>query len=210
MGAVVCIYVVTLTVSRGALLAVAIAIVIASRTFLKHGFFPLLLSICGAWLVIELGIFEQSAKLYATRGAEETGRLDIWPLIVESFYESPWIGVGHLRSGAITPDGRFYTPHNGFLYIAQTSGIIPLMLFIAYWVRVTWVAFKGSTGLDTNKIFYLPFLAYCFITVNVGNYTFMQLPVIASLAFPMVASVKRRPMDITASTSSPPIVRGGM
>jgi O-antigen ligase len=201
MGALLCAYIVTLTLSRGALLAVAIAIVIASRNFLKGGFLPVLLSICVGGLVIELGVFEQSARLYAARGAEDTGRLAVWPLILESFYNSPWIGVGASQIGAITANGKFITPHNGFLYIAQASGMVPLVLFAAYWVRVVWVAFKANTGLNSDKLFYLPFLAYSFIVVNVGNLTFMQLPVIAALAFPMVASVKRRTMDITASGS---------
>jgi O-antigen ligase len=197
MGAVLCAYIVTLTVSRGALLAVAIAIVIGSRNFLKNGFLPLLLSICIGGIVIELGVFEQSVKLYAARGAEESGRLAVWPLILESFYDSPWIGVGSSQVGATAPNGRFYTPHNGFLYIAQASGIVPLLLFAAYWVRVARAAVKANTGLDSDKIFFLPFIAYSIIVVNLGNTTFMQLPVIASLAFPMVANVNRRTMDIT-------------
>ena len=112
--------------------------------------------------------------------------------------------------GAVTANGKFFTPHNGFLYIAQASGIIPLLLFAAYWVRVVWVALKTKTGLDSDEIFYLPFLAYSLIIVNVGNLTFMQLPVIASLAFPMVVNVKRRTMDITASDSRTSFFNSGM
>jgi Lipid A core - O-antigen ligase and related enzymes len=201
MGAVLFAYIVTLTVSRGALLAVAIPIVIGSRNFLKNGFLPVLLSLCIGGLVIELGVFDQSAQLYAARGAEESGRLVVWPLVLESFYNSPWIGVGHSQVGAFAPNGKFFTPHNGFLYIAQASGIVPLLLFSAYWVRVAWVASKANTGLDSDKIFYLPFIAYSIIVVSLSNLTFMQLPVIASLAFPMVANVKRRTMDMTASDS---------
>jgi O-antigen ligase len=201
MGAVFCAYIVTLTVSRGALLAIAIAIVVASRNFLKGGFLPLLLSICIGWLVVELGVFEQSAKLYAARGAEDSGRLTVWPLILDSFYQSPLIGIGSSHVGAVTHYGKFFTPHNGFLYIAQASGIVPLLLFAAYWVRVARLAFKANTALDSNKIFYLPFIAYSLIVVNLSNLTFMELPVIASLAFPMVANVNRRIMDITPSDS---------
>jgi O-antigen ligase len=201
MGAVLFAYIVTLTVSRGALLAVAIAIVIGSRNFLKNGFLPILLSVCIGGLVIELGVFDQSARLYAARGAEESGRLVVWPLVLESFYDSPWIGVGDSQIGAIAPGGKFFTPHNGFLYIAQASGIVPLLLFVAYWVRAARVAFKVNSSLDSDKIFYLPFIAYSIIVVNLGNNTFMQLPVIASLAFPLVANVKGQTMNITASDS---------
>ena len=86
-------------------------------------------------------------------------------------------------------------PHNGFLYIAQASGIVPLLLFAAYWVRVARVAFKANTGLNSDKIFYLPFIVYSIIIVNLNDLAFTQFPVIASLAFPMVANVKRRTMD---------------
>jgi len=210
MGAVLFAYIVTLTVSRGALLAVAIAIVIASRNFLKNGFLPVLLSLCIGGLVIELGVFDQSVRLYSARGAEESGRLLIWPLILESFYNSPWIGVGHSQVGAVAPSGKFFMPHNGFLYIAQASGIVPLLLFAAYWVRTARVAFKANTGLDSDKIFYLPFIAYSIIIVNLNDLAFMQFPVIASLAFPMIPNVKRRTMDITASDSRTSFFNGGL
>jgi O-antigen ligase len=186
--AVGCLYVVTLTVSRGALLAIAIAIVMAARHFLKNGFLPILMAACIGWIVIELGIFEETAQLYAARGAEETGRLAVWPLIMESFLDSPLIGVGHAHVGAITARGSFITPHNGFLYLAQSSGIVPLVFFIAYWVRAVRAAFNAAARKSADAIFYLPFLAFTFLTVNAGNLTFMELSAIASLAFPMAAS----------------------
>ena len=57
--AVGCLYVVTLTVSRGALMAIAIATLIAGRHLLKNGFLPILLLVCVGWIVVELGVFEQ-------------------------------------------------------------------------------------------------------------------------------------------------------
>jgi O-antigen ligase len=210
MGAVLFAYIVTLTVSRGALLAVAIAIVIGSRNFLKGGFLPLLLSLSIGGLVIELGLFDQSARLYATRGAEESGRLAVWPIILESFYDSPWIGVGNSHVGATTRSGHFFMPHNGFLYIAQASGIVPLLLFAAYWVRVSQATFKANTGLDSDRIFYLPFIAYSIIIVSLNDLAFMQFPVISSLAFPMVANVKRRTPDLPGTGSRAPLFNSGM
>jgi len=190
--AVGCLYVVTLTVSRGALLAVAIAIVIASRHFLKKGFLPLLMAACVGWIVIELGIFEQTAQFYAARGTEDTGRLAVWPLIIDSFLESPLIGVGHANVGATTARGSFITPHNGFLYLAQSSGIVSLALFIAYWLRAGRAALRADIGKSADAIFYLPFFAFSFLIVNAGNFTFMEVSVIASLAFPMTASVQQQ------------------
>jgi O-antigen ligase len=187
---ILCLYVVTLTVSRGALLAIAVATVVGSRKLLKNGFLPLLLLSCVCWLLVELGIFEETARLYSARGAEDSGRLAVWPLIIDSFLNSPWIGVGHSHVGAMTNYGQYYTPHNGFLYIAQSSGIVPLALFLAYWLRVVFTAIK-TEHMAPETVFYLPFLTFTFLTVNVGNFTFMQLSAIASLAFPMAVSAQQ-------------------
>jgi len=194
--AVGCLYVVTLTVSRGALLAVAIAIVMASRHVLKNGLLPLLLAACVGWIVLELGIFEQATQVYAERGTEDSGRLAVWPLIIDSFLDSPWIGVGDANTGAITARGTFVTPHNGFLYLAQSSGIVPLALFIAYWLRAGRAAFQADVGKSPDAIFYLPFFTFSFITVNASNVIFLQLWVIVSLAIPLTVSVKRQAVDI--------------
>jgi O-antigen ligase len=207
--AVGCLYVVTLTVSRGALLAVAIAIVMAARHFLKNGFLPILMAACVGWIIIELGVFEETARLYAARGAEETGRLVVWPLIIESFLDSPWIGVGHANVGATPPGGHLITPHNGFLYIAQSSGIVPLGFFIAYWVRAARAVFNPVARKSADAIFYLPFLAFTFLTVNVGNLTFMELSAIASLAFPMAASFPRSDLDLRDQVSDGGFERAG-
>ena len=194
--AIGCLYVVTLTVSRGALLAIAIATLIAGRHLLKNGFLPILLLACISWIVIELGVFNETAQFYSARGTEDTGRLAVWPLIIDSFLNSPWIGVGHANVGA-TPEGRhFVTPHNGILYIAQSSGIVPLALFIAYWLRAGQAAFQADVGKSPDAVFYLPLLAFTFFTINLGAFTFMQLGAIVSLAIPMTASVQRQALDL--------------
>jgi O-antigen ligase len=210
VSAVACLYVVTLTVSRGALVAVAISIVMASRKLLKRGFLPLLLLMIVLWVVVELGVFEETFKLYTARGTEDSGRLAVWPLIIDSFLGSPLVGVGHGHIGAITSYGIFYTPHNGFLYIAQSSGIFPLILFIAYWVRVGWVALKVDKDLVSDGIFYLPFLVFSFITTSLGNFGFMELPVIASLAFPLATGTKRQFVDARVRGSTDSILNRGM
>ena len=195
--AVGCLYVVTLTVSRGALMAIAIATLIAGRHLLKNGFLPILLLACVSWIVLELGIFEQTARFYGARGTEDTGRFAVWPLIIDSFLDSPLIGVGHSNVGA-SPEGRhFVTPHNGFLYIAQASGIVPLALFIAYWLRAGRAAFQADVGKSPDAIFYLPLLAYTFFTVNVGALTFMHLWAIVALAVPMTEGLRRQALDLS-------------
>jgi O-antigen ligase len=185
-----CSYTVTLTVSRGALLAAAVAFVVASRNFLKAGFLPILLLVCLATIVIGLGIFEQTTQFYAARGAEDTGRLATWPLIIDSFLDSPLIGVGSSHVGA-TPTGRhMVTPHNGFLQIAQSSGVVPLALFMAYWLRSASAAFRNAAGKSPESIFYLPLMAYTFIETNLSAFAFMNPWAIVSLALPMRGSLR--------------------
>ena len=191
----VCLYVVTLTVSRGALLAIAIAVVIGGRHLLKNGFIPILILACIGAIVIELGVFEQTAKFYAERGSEDTGRIAVWPLIIDSFLNSPLIGVGQAHVGA-TPYGRHHvTPHNGFLSLAQSSGVVPLALFIAYWLSAGRAAFQADVGKSPDAVCYLPLLAFTFITVNAGEFTFMEYWAIVSLAIPMTEGLRRQALD---------------
>jgi O-antigen ligase len=189
--AVGCLYVVTLTVSRGALMAVAIAVLVASRHVLKGGFLPLLVLALLTWIIVELGIFEQAAQFYGQRGMEETGRLAVWPLIFESFLGSPYTGVGVSNIGAVA-QGRFVTPHNGFLYLAQASGIVPLALFIAYWLRVAWTTLHADAKISSDAAFYMPLLVYAFLTVFGSSNSFMMPWVIVALALPVAGTVRRR------------------
>jgi O-antigen ligase len=192
-------YVTTLTVSRGALLAIAGAIVMAGRHFLKMGFIPILLLLCLAAIVVELGVFEETTKFYAARGTEDTGRLAVWPLIIDSFLGSPWIGVGHSNAGAYRRDtGRFVTPHNSFLYIAQSSGVIPLALFIAYWLRAVRAALYADVRRSPDTPYYLPMLTFTFLTASSLAFGFQELWAIVSLAIPLTASVQRQALNFSS------------
>ena len=114
-----CLYLVTLTVSRGALLATTVAIVVAGRHLLKRGFLPVLLVVCIGSIVVALGVFDQSAQAYNARGTEETGRMAAWPLIIDSFLDSPLIGVGHANVGERHRERISFHHTTVFLYIAR-------------------------------------------------------------------------------------------
>jgi glycosyltransferase involved in cell wall biosynthesis len=200
--ALVCLYVVTLTVGRGPLVAIAIAVVIANRDLLKNGFLPILLLACLSGIVIELGIFEETAKFYSARGTEDTGRLAVWPLIIDSFLNSPLIGVGHSHVGAITAQGSFVTPHNGFLYLAQSSGVVPLAFFIVYWLRAARAALRADSDRTENAITCLPLLVFSFLMINAGNFSFMGLWAVVSCAIPLNASVQRQARDLPGQLST--------
>ena len=185
-----CLYVVTLTVSRGTLLAVAVAVLLASRHLLRGGFLPLFLLGGLGWIVIQLGVFDEATHSYTMRGIEETGRLLVWPLLIERMLESPLVGVGASHTGeVVVQTGEFITPHNGFLLIGVASGIAPLMLFIAHWVRAAKHAWLANAGAWPDAAFHGPLLAYTLLIVCAGNLDFMTPWAIVSLAIPLAARV---------------------
>jgi O-antigen ligase len=182
-------YVVTLTVSRGALFAVVASLLVGSRQLLKAGLLPVLLLAVLLVGIIAIGLFDQAIDSYTRRGGEETGRLKVWPLLLEKFLSSPLIGEGASRAGAVVR-GNFITPHNSFLLFAVASGIVPLILFCAYCYQSGRAALHASAS-DQDSIFYLPFVIYTVMISSFGNFDFMNPWGIVSLTAPIAARVSR-------------------
>jgi O-antigen ligase len=188
--AVGCLYVVTLTVSRGALVAVVASIVVVGRRLWKVGFLPLLL-LAGLLLgLMEMGIFDQAVDSYSRRAGEETGRLRVWPLLIQKFLNSPFIGYGASQNGEIINTGQSVSPHNGFLLFAVASGIVPLVLFCAYCFRSGMTALRTNAA-DRGSIYHLPLVVYTVLIISAGNLEFMEPWALVSLALPVVADVCR-------------------
>jgi len=182
--AVISLYIVTLTVSRAALLAVAGSLGIMSRRLLKVGLMPVVL-LAGLLIgLTEVGIFDQAIRSYGIRGAEETGRFLVWPLLVERFWDSPFVGNGASSAGAVLPTGKFVTPHNSFLLFAVASGIVPLFLFCGYCWQSAMLAVRANQG-DRDSMFYLPLVVYTVLITSAGNMDFMTPWAVVSLAFPL-------------------------
>ena len=78
-------FVVGLTVSRGALIAVAFSLVVALRHILKRGLVPVLVLLVFGWFLYVSGAFERATASYVDRGDEESGRFLVWPLAIERF-----------------------------------------------------------------------------------------------------------------------------
>jgi O-antigen ligase len=191
--AIGCLYIIGLTLSRGPLFASAIAVSIALRRLLKRGFLPVLFLMILCWLVYESGLFERIAAFYTLRSTEETGRLLVWPLVVQRFLSAPLTGVG--MSNIATPvsfDGPSITPHSGFLFIALASGIIPLAFFVAYWWRAAWGALRAYAEQTADTPFCIPLLIYAFLITLTGNLPFMAPWVIVTLSTAMTASALPR------------------
>jgi O-antigen ligase len=183
-----CLYVVGLTVSRGTLLAFAIASVVALRRILRRGFLPLLLLCALSWGVYQSGVFDRMTSAYTARVTEESGRFLIWPLAIERFLQAPFIGVGVSDMYIYIPaKNRSNTPHNGFLYVALASGIVPLVLLVGYWWRAARGAFHAQGALIAEATFCLPLLIYTFLITMEGNLPFMKPWAIVALSIAIAA-----------------------
>ncbi len=188
-----CLYIVGITVSRGPLFGVAIATIIALRRLLKRGFFPVFVLLVLSWILYESGLFEEVAGFYVARGTEETGRLLVWPLAIEDFLRSPLAGAGVSNVETYVSEmGRLITPHNGFLFIAVASGVVPLAFFLGYWLRGAWGAFRANAERSADAPFLIPLFIFAFLETMILDFAFMYPGTIVVLSTVMAASAPRR------------------
>jgi len=165
-----CLLVIGFTVSRGALLAVVLAGILVFRRLPRRGLLPISILIFGSAVAFGAGVYRQSVESYTERGAEESGRLVVWPVAAERFLDNPLTGVGLSNIGSYVPGRNTpITPHNVFLSIGLASGILPLIFYIAYWLK----AASGSLRLNRLKTasapFYPPMLIFTFVVLMLGE-----------------------------------------
>jgi hypothetical protein len=162
--------VVGLAVSRGVLLASAIAIVVGFRGLLRRGFVPLAVLIVFVGIILLSGWLGRIVSLYETRGMEETGRFLLWPYVIDRILASPLIGVGVQNIPTYIPDvaHSISTPHNSFLFFALSSGVAPFILWTLFWIRSGWsVVSNGVSG--AHGAFRLSFYLYLFVNFIFGD-----------------------------------------
>ena len=169
-----CLFVVGLTVSRGALAGFALAAIVALRRILKRGFLPVLFIMIMASGVFVSGLFDESIRRYAERGSQETGRFAVWPLVIDRFLETPLLGVGEAKLGTYVAEmGIDITPHNAFLYFALASGIVPLLFFVAYWVKAIRGSLHATSEGMADSAFKLPLIVYTLVATLLSNGSYM-------------------------------------
>jgi O-antigen ligase len=182
LAAVGSLLIVGLTVSRSALLGCALALTVGFRRFLKRAFVPTLLLIILGGVLLASGLFDQIMSNYEERGTEETGRLLVWPLIIERFLDSPIFGVGMSRIGTWVPESSHpIPPHNSFLFFALSSGVVPFALYVAFWIRAGWRSFV-DVGQSEYGPFRIPLLLYVFQVflfgdINIAPWVLLSLAV---------------------------------
>ena len=168
-----CLYVVTLTVSRGPLLGIVLACVIGLRSALKHYFVPVLSLVFLMWLAYLSGVFQETIDAYSVRGAEESGRGLVWPVALQRIFDSPWTGVG-LDSLYTSIGQQAITPHNVLLYIGLAAGIIPVILFLGYLGRVVTGALHILQRIHVGEATLLPpLVTFALFEIMIGDTYFM-------------------------------------
>jgi hypothetical protein len=163
LAAIGCLFIVGLTVTRGALIASAIAITVGFRGLLRRGFVPVLVLIILTGVIFESGLFSHAISEYTGRGTEETGREKLWPDAIERILASPlttFIGVGASNVGSDII--KHAPPHNSFLFFALSSGIVPFAFWVFFWIQAGQRSFSHIEPLEYGS-FRIPFLLYIFV-----------------------------------------------
>jgi len=169
LAAAGCAVIVGFSVSRGVLLASAVAIVVGFRGLLKRGIFPLLGLILVSAVILQSGVFDRIVSLYEERGMEETGRFLLWPYVVDRILASPLIGVGVSDISTYIPEQRrsITTPHNSFLFFALSSGLIPFTFWSLFWIKAGWRFLAArNEGLGSCRA---PFFLYLLVNSMFGD-----------------------------------------
>lgn len=172
--ALISLYIVALTVSRGTLLGIVLACLVGFRSTLKHGFLPAVSVVVLMALVYESGVFQQAIDFYTIRGTEETGRGKLWPAALQRLLDSPWTGYG-LDAVRVRAAWNFaHTPHNALLYIGLGGGLIPLLCFLGYLARVGINTMHIMKGYPVGEATIIPALvAFAFIQIMLADNFFM-------------------------------------
>ena len=158
--AVGCLFVVGLTVSRGALVGIALATAVAVLRSLRKSPMPVVVLAGCIAVVVASGLFSRAIDYYGARTSEETGRLLTWPVVIGEFLTAPLTGKGVSNVAVfVATKDDIVTPHNGFLFLALTSEIVPLVFFIRYW----WMAGKGALAAARAPTFEFPSFAALFV-----------------------------------------------
>ena len=174
VAAIGSLFIVTLSVSRGPLLAIVLACVVGFRSELKRSFVPLLALVLLMCLVYVSGVFDEEIAYYTARGSEESGRGRLWPLALERILDSPWVGNGLGDILIRTRSGKFMNPHNGLLHIGLGAGIVPVISFLAYCGHVAAGAVRMMRSVQVGEVALLPpLIAFGLFETMVLDFAFM-------------------------------------
>jgi O-antigen ligase len=163
-------FVLALSAARLALaLTAALCLLLALVMLPRTRFWTMALAVCTAactflavdpsWISLESPT--RALAKYARRGQSSrqvtglSGRDEIWPLMWESFLESPWIGHGYYVTSAqgkvrVWNDRGNFTAHNLFLQSLTTTGLIGFGLLLWGWSQAA-VALRRSRTTGRSR-----------------------------------------------------------
>ena len=173
--ALFCLFIVSLTVGRAALVAYSIAAAIALRKQLKRSFLPVLaLGVIG-FVGLASGLFDYGITRYAERATVESGRFLVWPLVVKRIIASPIVGVPTDDIATEVPNlSDPVSPHSGLLFVALCGGVVALGFFLVHWARCFQASIRPSSPNSLDAPYLLPLLIFSFLIVLQGNAEFME------------------------------------
>jgi O-antigen ligase len=162
------------TVSRGSLAALLIGLVVSFRNIPRKYWVRLLIGLAIlVFAALQFSVFIQAANAYDARLYEETGRSLVWSAAFNLIKNNPWIGYGVKAVGIyIYSRQRNYTPHNGILYLWFTSGLLPVIPFVAMWLRSLAFTWRNRFA---HWIDPLPLLIFVILEMLTSNSYFMSL-----------------------------------
>jgi hypothetical protein len=165
-------FVVGLTVSRGALISLALTAIVIFRKQLKRGFVPIFVFTLLLGVGVVFGVFDSAIAHYTARGTEETGRGTVLIPALLRFEDNLAVGVGLSNIGTPTPEGEVRFPHDSLVFLGLSSGIVPLLFFIAYWLSSLRTAIH-TTSAHPYASYLMPLLVYCSFFIFVHDSIFM-------------------------------------
>jgi len=178
-----CFLVIGMTVSRGTLVAAAIALLVALRRLMKRGFSQLLALLLVIGLAWGLGLFDSAISAYTERGLTSSGRLEVLPRAWERFQERAFVGYGMSNVATFVPlRGDFKTPHNAFLAIGLAGGLVSLCLFFLQFLFTGWQLIRWRATRVADAPFFLPLSVYVFLALFLSNGSFMSPYIAATIS----------------------------
>jgi O-antigen ligase len=170
-------FIIGLTLSRGALLAMGISLIafmifyVPRSTSLVNIVLTLFIIGIGAGIFTQTPTYKSIAAGYEERWEQETGREELWPTALAQIRESPLLGYGSDGLVIATPS-RVQSSHNPYLTIALVSGLFPAML-LAFQYVLGFFTMEKRYAVD--NAFWLPALfIYAVIAMNFANWDFVR------------------------------------
>lgn len=193
-------YIVFLSVSRGAMVGIILACVIGLRSTLKQYFLPFLSVVLVFLVVYASGVFDELIDQFVTRGTVESGREKLWAQGIPRVLDSPWIGVSEDDVKMPLPNGLYTTPHNGLLHIALSAGIGPLICYLIYLARVGAGTLRMMWKMNYAEDLVLPpLVVFGMFQMMVSDYAFMSAWDVVVFA---LATTRRVPPSLLTKKSN--------